>query len=335
VNGQPIRVCELFAGIGGFRYGLEKASSRFQTVYANDIDPHASNIYRYHYQDQTHQETDIHHVNPQHIPDFDILTGGFPCQPFSVAGKRQGIRDPRGTLFYEILRITQTKLPRLLLLENVPGLLSIQQGRTFGQIIESLGELGYICEWKILNSRHFGVPQNRRRIFIIAYLASWCRSGGSVFPIRTPNAVRAKKVGKGQVSSTLTACYGTHQSVGGSTYVIEPVTPTITSNIGRITGTDPLVAQALQTDEFFCSGSSLNNSMPQSGRNIRRLTPIECERLQGFSDDWTRYGQTQQGKIVEISKTQRYKCCGNAVTTNVITALGHLILDFFDRRLLV
>jgi len=378
---NDIRVCELFAGIGGFRYGLENASSRFRTVYANEFNKHAAAIYRHHYPDGTLQEADVHTVQTARLPDFDLLVAGFPCQPFSIAGQRQGTNDPRGTLYLEILRITKAKWPKILLLENVPGLLSIEQGRVFKEILYSLHELGYTVEWRILDSQYFGVPQQRRRVFIIAYLTELARGRGTVFPNRESDSVSVKTINNVKnVSTTLTSSYGAKQNIGGNTFLIQPrptsketdqvrvytnKAPTLQARMGTGGGNVPytmilgnhtkgnikqreknaeknpswtlggcqtLVAQALQTDGYLRNGSSWGTNKSQSERNIRRLTPIECERLQGFKDNYTKHGLTQTGQQIEISNTQRYKTLGNAVTTNVITALGELILQFIDKE---
>jgi DNA (cytosine-5)-methyltransferase 1 len=171
-DGGKVRVCELFAGIGGFRFGLEKTSHRFQTVYANEFDRFASSIYRYRWNDGTLEEADICTVKAEDTPDFDLLVGGFPCQPFSMAGKRKGTTEKRGQFFEEILRIVRIKRPEMLLLENVPGLLSIEGGGVFLDILRGLGNLGYVCEWQVFDSQFFGVPQQRRRLFIVGYLAA-------------------------------------------------------------------------------------------------------------------------------------------------------------------
>ena len=320
MNDTSIRICELFAGIGGFRYGFEKASTRFQTVYANEYNQWPASIYRYHHPDNTLQEKDIRNVNIDEVPEFDFLVGGFPCQPFSYAGKRQGLQDPRGTLFNQIIRFAKEKQPKLLLLENVPGLLSIDYGETFETIIQCLAQLGYICEWKILDSQYFGVPQRRRRIYIAAYLAATTRSATTFFPLTPPNRGAAKKTAKKQVCPTLTA--SSHKlNYGGQLFLMQQHTscevrlypdkaPTLMANLGTGGGNVP----------FVCSESAC----------VRRLTIIECERLQGFPDDYTKYGLNSRGEQFEVSKTQRLKAIGNAVTTNVITSLGHLTLNFLQ-----
>jgi DNA (cytosine-5)-methyltransferase 1 len=269
-----IKFIDLFAGIGGFHYGLTKDNTFFGCVYSNEWDKFANSVYRFHYGRCDSQ--DIRTVDAYNIPSHELLCAGFPCQSFSIAGKRRGFEDTRGTMFFEIARILHVHQPRLLLLENVKGLLSHDNGKTFAIIISSLDELGYDCQWQVLNSKNFGVPQNRERVFIIGHLRGTSRP--KVFPIRTydkkNDSVQPKKNKQGAWIPCLNTRYG--QRWSGEGYI------------------------------------STNTNT-----KIRRLTPIECERLQGFPDNWTKTGVNG-----EISDTQRYKMCGNAVTTNVITEIA-------------
>lgn len=163
----------MFSGIGGFELGFEKtAPERFECVGYSEIDKHAIRVYSHHWP-RHRNYGDAFKINPSELPDFDLLVGGFPCQSFSIAGKRRGFEDTRGTLFYEICRIAKAKRPRLLLLENVKGLLNHDGGKTFAVILLALDELGYDVEWAVLNSKHFGVPQNRERVFIYG-VGRWC-----------------------------------------------------------------------------------------------------------------------------------------------------------------
>lgn len=240
------------------------------------------------------------------LPDFDLVVAGFPCQAFSIAGQRKGFADARGTLFFEIARLLRDKRPGYLLLENVKGLLSHDEGKTFQRILGILADLGYDLQWQVLNSKDFGVPQNRERVFIVGSLGD--RPRPEVFPLGEVDGVPQQKNDKRQGSS-----YMIHNVYGGfgeeEPRIFEETSPTIRTPAEG--GHLPMVAQALQTDGQLRSGSSFNTDRPQSSRNIRRLTPVECERLQGFPDNWT------EG----ISDTQRYKCLGNAVTVNVIEAI--------------
>ena len=189
-----IKYLSLFSGIGGFELGIQQAYENYnrldlqkQTtediragesnskslscrrptcIGYSEIDKYAIQVYKKHFPNHKNYG-DINKINANDLPDFDLIVGGFPCQSFSIAGKRRGFKDTRGTLFFEIARIIRKKQPRLLLLENVKGLLSHDQGNTFTTIISTLDELGYDCQWQVLNSKNHGVPQNRERVFII------------------------------------------------------------------------------------------------------------------------------------------------------------------------
>jgi DNA (cytosine-5)-methyltransferase 1 len=194
-NEKKIRFIELFAGAGGFRLGLENitkaqgiqqgiskkcrdikshnilwmGTKQFTCIWANDIDKKACETYRKNFGSKELREGDIRKIKSIEIPDFDLLTGGFPCQSFSIAGRREGFQDrTKGTLFFEILRILRDKRPEALLLENVKGLLSHDGGRTFAIILLSLAELRYNVQWQIINTKYF-LPQNRERIFIVGF----------------------------------------------------------------------------------------------------------------------------------------------------------------------
>ena len=172
----------MFAGIGGFRAGLTRAGG-FQCVGHCEIDKYADASYRaiHDIRKEERYYPDARAIDPNDLPDFDLLCGGFPCQAFSLAGRRKGFEDARGTLFFEIARLAEAKRPAYLLLENVPGLLNHDGGRTFAAILTTLYDLGYHVEWSVLNSKHFGVPQSRRRVFLICYLDPRC--AGKILPV--------------------------------------------------------------------------------------------------------------------------------------------------------
>jgi DNA (cytosine-5)-methyltransferase 1 len=161
---MTIKAIELFAGIGGFRMACDELG--IQTIFANDIDKKVTKIYQQRFKDKICIQGDIRAVLNE-IPKHQLLTAGFPCQPFSSAGKKQGISDPRGTLFEVVVQILQTHLPAFFVLENVKRLLSMEQGQHFATILNSLSSQGYLIEWRLLNAKHFGLPQNRERIIII------------------------------------------------------------------------------------------------------------------------------------------------------------------------
>ena len=171
---MAIKFFDMFAGIGGFRSGLE-AIGGFECVGYCEIDKYAKQAYEAMY--DTGGELyfdDARKIVPEQLPDFDLLLGGFPCQSFSIAGARKGFDDTRGTLFFEIARIAAVKKPKYLFLENVPGLLNHDEGRTFETILRTLDELGYDVCWQVLNSKNFGVPQSRNRVYIIGYHRGQC-----------------------------------------------------------------------------------------------------------------------------------------------------------------
>src|SRR5690625_1454201 len=155
----------LFSGIGGFEQALNKLGGT--CVFASEFDKFAQQSYTALYGDE-HLHGDITKIDEKDVPEHDLLVGGFPCQAFSVAGKREGFADTRGTLFFDIARIAAEKKPKALLLENVKGLVNHDRGNTLDVMIETLNEIGYVVDFDVLNSKYFGVPQNRERIFIVA-----------------------------------------------------------------------------------------------------------------------------------------------------------------------
>lgn len=191
------------------------------------MDPYADTNYRKLF--ETEREwycDDAKNIETAAMPDFDLLCAGFPCQAFSIAGKRGGFSDARGTLFFEVARLVADKRPSYFLLENVPGLLSHDQGRTFHTILSTFSELGYHVEWKVLNSKDFGVPQSRKRVYLIGYLDGRC--AGKILPVPTPNGAALIQVLAGSqgkrvynpagISCTLTAQAG---GMGGKTGLYE------------------------------------------------------------------------------------------------------------------
>ena len=256
----------------------DESNQRPLFVGYSEIDKYATRVYERHFEGVPNYG-DITKINAEALPDFDCLVGGFPCQAFSIAGKRKGFEDTRGTLFFDLARILRAKRPRLFVFENVKGLLSHDGGRTFKTIIQTIDELGYDCQWQVLNSKDFGVPQNRERVYIVGHLRGTPRP--EVFPIATDDA---ENTDSGVIGGTLTTRYQHSQREG--TYIEE-------------------------------NGDSSRESV-----KIRRLTPRECEALQGFPRDWT-----AEGVDGTISDTQRYKMCGNAVTVNVVETVMTSLLD--------
>ncbi|MCH7883364.1 DNA cytosine methyltransferase [Patescibacteria group bacterium] len=306
---KKLKVIDLFAGIGGMRMGFEQAG--FDIVYSNDIDKYACQTYRANFGEI--DERDIKQVLPEELPDFDVLAGGFPCQPFSMIGKRDGLDDPRGHLFYEVVRILNTKKPKAFFLENVKHLLKHNGGETYSLIkakLENSGD-GYIITEKVLDSKDFGVPQHRERIYIVGLQKS---SQEFIFPgntdVLTGKKVRdilEKKVDeKYYLSETyyrgLLKHKKRHFSKGsgfGCTVLnLDEVSNTIVSgNMGR--------------------ERNLIKDVPvkKNRWGIRKLTERECARLQGFPDDF----------IIPVSTTQAYKQFGNAVSVPVIEEIAGVL----------
>lgn len=427
----------------------------------SEIDKYADAVFKYQFQGVP-SYGDITKINAEELPDFDCLVGGFPCQAFSIAGKRKGFEDTRGTLFFDLARILRAKQPRLFVFENVKGLLSHDSGNTFKTIIATIDELGYDAQWQVVNSKNFGVPQNRERVIIVGHLRGTGRP--EVFPIGGDNSETTNPAsGKGQIvdlsfradggykvrkderAGTLDANYykgianqerpgvivgtlRTHNDGNGFREVKSGMSPTIPARARedgsgqpviiaqRGRGEPPIQTAELRPDENtnsittvqkdnmvltgqpkYVDGTrtvdytlsdeaptiratqykngdnqpkviggmqkhqspredgispTLTSAMGQGGGQtpmiwgddvkIRRLTPVECERLQAFPDNWTKIGllpcktptscpyptrKMCSGHETVMSDTQRYKMCGNAVTTNVIQAVFERIFQ--------
>ena len=175
-----VKVFSMFSGIGGFELGLVKSNLPYQLIGYSEIDKYAISVFESKFKGVKNYG-DATRIQGDELPDFDLLVGGFPCQAFSVAGLQKGFDDTRGTLFFDIARICSEKRPRHLVLENVKGLLSHDKGKTFQTILRVLSDLGYGVEWQVLNSKDFGVPQNRERVFIVGCLGGG--SGRKIFPL--------------------------------------------------------------------------------------------------------------------------------------------------------
>ena len=377
-----MRYLDLFSGIGGFTLGIQQAYEKLSNevefrgcgqekdnlettmplsisqpnkrqyptcIGYSEIDKYAIQIYEKHFNHKNYG--DITTIIPNELPDFDLLVGGFPCQAFSIAGKRGGFDDTRGTLFFDIARICADKRPKDILLENVKGLLSHNGGRTFQTIIGVLTDLGYFVEWQVLNSKNFGVPQNRERVFIRGHLGGEPRR--KVFPIGEDDEVSDRENEPRERRTQAKHSTTVREGMGGkadSTFVkgikvegylsgekwnrfhessrrvydkkgISPAIPTSAGggHMPKLKETRAVLTPDRPTKrqngrrmkdngEPSFTLTSQDKHGVYDGMKIRRLTPTECERLQGFPDGWT------EG----LSDTQRYKTLGNAVTVNVI-----------------
>ena len=203
---MPIRFFDMFAGIGGFRSGLE-AVGGFECVGYCEIDTYARKAYEALYDTRGEKfYGDATKIIPEQLPDFDLICGGFPCQPVSCAEKRKGFDDPRGKLFFEIARIAAFKRPKYLYLENVPGLLNHDSGRTFQVILNTLDDLGYDVAWQVLNSKNFGVPQERKRVMLVGFLRGQCAGEVLSFTETSNAALIQRKLFTGNESLFTEGC---------------------------------------------------------------------------------------------------------------------------------
>lgn len=338
---QPtqLKYFSMFTGIGGFELGIQRAYSRLeyqrrqadtiperqkkehgdgvgdtQTTGAmldnpdgsqatcvgySEIDKHAIQTFETNFGKEIKNYGDATKINTADLPDFDLLVGGFPCQAFSIAGKRAGFEDTRGTLIFDVVRILRDKRPRYFILENVKGLLSHDSGKTFSHILEILTDTGYDISWSIHNSKNYGVPQNRERIYLIGNLR------GEPRPQVFPNEAHPRQ----------DIVYDVKGSQRDRGYNREGLAPTVPTMQGGNTHPKVIAKTIRVGGQGSPHGSKQNWDSYEVDGVIRRLTPVECERLQGFPDNWT-IG----------SDTQRYKQCGNAITVNVVEHVAKEIL---------
>lgn len=345
-----IKYLDMFAGVGGFRTGLANAGDFFVPVGWCEIDKYAQRAYRALY--NTGGEyfcDDATQIDPEKLPDIDLITAGFPCQPFSVCGKRRGFTDTRGTLFHEIVRVAEAKRPAYLLLENVPGLLNHEQGETFRTILAAIHELGYSLEWCVLNSANFGVPQQRKRVYVVGYLDS--RLSGKIFPLPSGHGANPRQLipgGQGQrvystegASTCLTSQGGGWGAKTGLYFVDMNTDPKVTRKARCITARQDSGVSNRRGEHsavLITGGRIEGNQNPKmiltakdadgieySGR-VRRLIPHECFRLQGFSDE-----QFEKILWAGIPEAQLYKLAGNSVTTNVVTAVAKKLIEEINK----
>jgi DNA (cytosine-5-)-methyltransferase len=372
-----MKFLDLFAGIGGFRLGMESAGH--ECIGFCEIDKFARASYKAIH--DTKGEIELHDITAvsdesiRRIGRVDIICGGFPCQAFSIAGNRRGFEDTRGSLFFEIARFASILRPKYLFLENVKGLLNHDGGATFETILGALDELGYNVEWENINSKNFGVPQNRERVLIVGHLRGECTR--RVFPL-SKSGQQATSI-KEPYSNTITTRYGNSQGAGayivesksqkvrsignihpsgngmnGEVYDSTGLAPTLTTNKGEGVkiiqrahgynqGGEHDIAPTLTSnsyqennlvkiidfynkitkDEVGTLTSSGGGSTVRAGSfgvtdgyRIRKLTPRECWRLQGFPD-WA-FDKAQKVN----SNSQLYKQAGNSVTVSVIAAIA-------------
>lgn len=317
-NIKTIRIIDLFAGIGGTRIGFEKAAEsidiKCECVFSSEWDKYAQETYKANFGDEK-IFGDIREVPSNLIPEHDILLAGFPCQPFSHAGKKAGFSDTRGTLFFEIERILRDKKPKAFLLENVKRLKTHDKGRTFEIMREHLLELGYTIHHVVLKAKDFGLPQLRERIYIVGFLDP---NVDFFFPLSTSSNTRVGDILETNVDEKYTISdklWEGHQrrkkenklkGKGFGYGIVNENTPYTNTISAR----------------YYKDGSEI--LIQQPNKNPRKLTPREASRLQGYPDTFK----------IPVSNNQAYKQFGNSVPVNVVQAIAEEMLKsaFNDKQ---
>jgi len=301
-----MRILSLFSGCGGLDKGFQNAG--YDIVWANDFDKYAVQTYKENFGDHI-VLGDINDIPLEELPDFDVLIGGFPCQPFSMMGEKRGFEDARGTLFFRIAEIIKYKIdknekPKVVVLENVRSLRTHDKGRTFKTILNILEkDLGYKVFTDVLNTADYGIPQTRNRTYIVCFANE---NAEFLFPE------------KQELDLTLQDLL--EHNVDQKYFLSDRILPTILSNgtggYKAKSEIDLEIARPLCATMAKMHRACQDNYVTQNGR-VRRLTPRECARLQGFDDDF----------VIPVSDSQAYKQFGNAVTVNVSQAVAEKIKD--------
>lgn len=308
------KVCSLFSGIGGIDLAFQQAG--FEIVWANEYDRDATKTYRHNFGGEHLVERDIKSVRSEEIPDFDVLVAGFPCQPFSIAGKQKGFEDPRGNLFFEIARIVKNKRPPVIFLENVANLLEHDDGKTFLTIYNALVPYGYTFKYRVMDAIEYGnVPQHRTRIFIVAFLDN-DKCERFEFPDKQKLRVKLNDIlvrsekhddsyyytdssiyyeDLQRIVTDKSALYKIYDS--GVSRKAHYVCPTLTANMGTFPDRVPIIS-----DDY----------------GIRKITPYECLALQGFPKEY---------RFPKIPMASAYKQCGNSVVVPVIRRIAERIKE--------
>ena len=341
---KNLTAVSLFAGVGGFDLALTQ--NGIKVTAAVEIDKKAREVLAKHFPD-TKIFNDVKEVTGEQlratgfIPERGIITGGFPCQDLSIAGLRKGLAGQRSKLFHEIIRLTDELKPQMLILENVPGLLSSQRGKDMGIVITALVERGYGVCWRVLDSQNFGVAQRRKRIFIVASLGNHRQPVEILFE-RESSQWDFEALGKKRQATTSTTKDGTRtfvkakraQTVNDDESWVEKETiPTLNAfDVGDTRTTTAIIQSAHNEEQINTITASIYHKQTVVNQDVssghllhnnfmvRRLTPKECERLQGFPDDWTS-GQAD---------SHRYKQMGNAVTVSVVDWIIKRLVKSFE-----
>lgn len=303
---------DLFAGIGGTRMGFERANGK--CVFSSEWDNYCQKTYEANFGDVPHG--DITKIESKQIPDFDVLVAGFPCQPFSSIGKRQGfMHATQGTLFYDILRILKEKqgvlAPKAFLLENVPGLTTHNGGSTFKTIIKALDEIGYSTEFQILNAKDFGVPQQRKRIYIVGFRKDIF---GSDFKFDFP---------VGNLPETYICDYLEKNAEGYSISKHLQRSYLFKKNDGRpmLVDSNSKVQVKTQVSSYHKIQRLTGTFVKDGSTGIRLFTVDECKAIMGFDKDF----------VIPVSRTQMYRQLGNSVVIPVIQAIAEKIAKELKR----
>jgi len=312
---KKIRVFDGFAGYGGSHFGFKKTKIKHEVVGFSEIDTYADYIYKLNHGDIKNYG-DITKINPKELPDFDIFTGGFPCQPFSQAGTRLGELDTRGTLFHDIIRICSVKKPKLILLENVKGLTTKKHVHTLEKIVNELKRLGYYVDYKVLNSKDFGIPQNRERLWIVASQKKFPKNW-DISPKKIDLNLRFRDLLDKRVPEKY---YLTDAQISRLQELIDE----------EYNVKEPLCLD-IYNKKIKRDGVSItitephHNSLrvvepPKKGKYvIRKLTPTETFRFMGFTDDEIKFGN--------LSDSQIYKRAGNGWDVNIASKLIKNIIE--------
>jgi DNA (cytosine-5)-methyltransferase 1 len=318
---------DLFAGIGGFRYAFDKVG--FECVFSSEFNLNCQSVYEKNFNEIPYG--DITKIDPNNIPDFDILCGGFPCQPFSISGLKRGFDDTRGTLFFDICRIIEIKQPKIIVLENVKNLIHHDSGKTFKIILQSLNDLGYKVTYDILNAKDFGIPQNRERIFIIATknkIFQFSKLKKSIskplkffLDISNDNFEYLDKseytlLNDDQISIQSSGLiFVGYRNKNGWKKGIRPNTSHLSrchrqpNRIYSTNGYHPTIPSQETSGRFFIY-------IPEK-QKVRKLTINECYRIMGFPDNF----------IKDPKLTNQYKQIGNSVPITIIEAIANSILE--------
>lgn len=300
---------DLFAGIGGIRRPFQKLGGK--CVFSSEIDKFAIKTYEANWEETP--SGDITKISAKDIPNFDILLAGFPCQAFSIAGKRRGFDDTRGTMFFEIERILEYHKPKCFLLENVKGLVNHNKGKTFKTILDILeNKLKYKVYYKILNARDFGVPQNRERIIIVGFKN---HNIDFDFPLPFDKKTRLGDILEKKVDSK----YTISDRLWESHKRRKEEHKKRGNGFGYSLFNEDSVYTSTLSARYYKDGSEI--LIEQMGKNPRKLTPREAARLQGFPDDF---------KLV-VSDLQCYKQFGNSVPTLMIEAVANKVCEALEK----